>query len=173
MGRKEIIREIIEWIGVIVVAVVVSLIINYGIIVNATVPSSSMETTIMTGDRMIGLRLAYLNKEPKRGDIVIFKFPDDEKVLFIKRIIGLPGETVEVRDGKVFVDGIALEEPYLTVETLGNYGPYAVPEGSYFMMGDNRNNSADSRFWQNTYLSRDKIVGKALFGYYPKFKKIQ
>lgn len=173
MGRKEVIREIIEWIGVIVVAVVISFIINYGIIVNATVPTSSMANTIMIGDRMIGFRLAYINKDPKRGDIVIFKFPDDEKVLFIKRIIGLPGETLEVKEGKVFVNGIALEEPYLTVETLGNFGPYVVPEGSYFMMGDNRNNSADSRFWQNTYLSRDKIIGKAIFGYYPKFKKIQ
>jgi len=173
MGKKEIIREILDWIVVIVVAVVVSLIINYGIIVNATVPTSSMETTIMTDDRIIGLRLAYINKDPERGDIVIFKFPDDEKVLFIKRVMGLPGETLEVKDGRVYIDGISLEEPYLTVETLGNYGPYVIPEGSYFMMGDNRNNSADSRFWQNTFLSRDKIVGKAMFGYYPEFKKIQ
>lgn len=167
---NRIVKEIIEWIAVVVVAVVLAYFVNHFIIVNAIVPSSSMETTIMTGDRVIGNRLAYSFSEPERGDIIIFKFPDDESKLYIKRLIGLPGETVEIKEGKVFVDGEALDEPYLTVTTEGTFGPYTVPEGHYFMLGDNRNNSADSRYWNNTYLAREKIVGKAVFKYWPGFK---
>ena len=167
---NRIVKEIIEWIAVVVVAVVLAYCVNHFIIVNAIVPSSSMEKTIMTGDRVIGYRLAYSFSEPERGDIIIFKFPDDESKLYIKRLIGLPGETVEIKEGKVFVDGEALDEPYLTVTTEGTFGPYTVPEGHYFMLGDNRNNSADSRYWNNTYLAREKIVGKAVFKYWPGFK---
>lgn len=167
---NRIVKEIIEWIAVVVVAVVLAYFVNHFIIVNAIVPSSSMEKTIMTGDRVIGYRLAYSFSEPERGDIIIFKFPDDESKLYIKRLIGLPGETVEIKEGKVFVDGEALDEPYLTVTTEGTFGPYTVPEGHYFMLGDNRNNSADSRYWNNTYLAREKIVGKAVFKYWPGFK---
>ena len=165
-------REVAEWLLVIVVAVALAYLVNHFIIVNAVVPSSSMETTIMTGDRVIGLRFAYNFSEPERGDIMIFKFPDDESKLYIKRLIGLPGETVEIKDGHVYIDGEVLDEPYLTVSTEGNYGPYTVPEDHYFMLGDNRNNSADSRFWNNTYLEREKIVGKAVFKYWPGFKSL-
>ncbi len=172
MQKKKIGREILEWVGVIGTAVLVSLFVNFFIIVNATVPSSSMEKTIMTNDRVIGLRLAYNNNDPERGDIIIFKFPDDEDILYIKRIIGMPGETVEIHDSTVYIDGEPLAEPYLSVVTEGTYGPYVVPEGHYFMLGDNRNNSADSRYWKNTFLSRDKIVGKAVCRYWPKFKKL-
>lgn len=169
MTKNKAVREILEWVGVILAAIAFSLFINYCIIVNATVPTSSMETTIMTDDRVVGFRLAYTFSEPERGDILMFKFPDDEKTLFIKRLIGMPGETLEVHDGQVFINGEALDEPYLKVVTEGDYGPYEIPEGHYFMMGDNRNNSADSRYWNNTFLARDKVVGKALLRYYPKF----
>ena len=165
-------KEIVEWVLVILVAVLVSFFINNFIIVNATVPSSSMEKTIMTNDRVIGLRLAYIADKPQRGDIIIFRFPDDESILYIKRIVGMPGETVNIRDGKVYINGEELDEPYLTVTTEGDYGPYEVPEGHYFMLGDNRNNSADSRFWNNTYLSEEKIVGKAVLRYWPGIKKL-
>ena len=173
MTNKEIIREILVWLGVIVAAVVISLMVNTIFIVNATVPSSSMEKTIMAHDRIIGSRLSYHFSEPERGDIIIFKNPDNEDVLYIKRLIGLPGETVEVYDNSVFVDGKKLYEPYLEVPTLGEFGPYKVPEGCYFMMGDNRNDSADSRYWTHTYLTREGIVGKALFRYWPKVKKLK
>ena len=173
MEKKGIIREVLEWIAVIVVAVVISLSVNTFIIVNATGPSSSMETTIMAHDRIIGNRLTYRFKDPARGDIIIFKNPDDESVLYIKRLIGLPGDVVEVYDNTVFINGEALDEPYLNVETLGEFGPYYVPDGAYFMMGDNRNDSADSRYWNNTFLYRDGIVGKAVFRYWPKFSKLK
>ncbi len=166
---KAVLKEILEWVMVIVVAVAAALFITEFLIVNATVPTQSMEPTIMAKDRLIGWRLAYTRSDPERGDIIIFKYPDNEEVLFIKRVIGLPGETVDIHDGYVFIDGAVLDEPYLTVTTEGDFGPYEVPEGHFFMMGDNRNNSADSRFWDNTYLSRDKVVGKALFKYWRKF----
>ncbi len=173
MSISEIVKEVLEWIAVILVAAAVSFLINRFLIVNATVPTSSMETTIMANDRIIGNRLAYLKKEPERGDIIIFRYPDNEKILYIKRLIGLPGETLAVRDGEVYINGEALDEPYLTVTTLGDFGPYEIPEDGYFMMGDNRNDSADSRYWSNTFLHRDGMIGKAMFRYWPSVKKLK
>ncbi len=172
MTEKRANKEIIEWIVTIAAAVLVALFINNFIIVNATVPTSSMEKTIMTNDRVIGFRLSYKNSDPERGDIIIFKNPDNEKILYIKRIIGMPGEKVEIHDGGVYIDGDLLDEPYIDVVTEGEFGPYEVPEGHYFMMGDNRNNSADSRYWKNTYLPQEKIVGKAVLRYWPSIKKL-
>ena len=165
--KESFFQQFLEWIGVIVAAVLISLFLNYFVIVNANVPTASMETTVMAGDRVMGFRLSYLFDSPQRGDIVIFKYPDDESVLFIKRIIGMPGDTVEIKDGHTLINGKYYEEAYLAEEELGAFGPYVVPQGHYFMMGDNRNNSADSRFWKNTYVARDKIIGKAIFKYFP------
>ena len=134
-----------------------------------------MEYTIMTGDRIFGNRLAYINKDPQRFDIVIFKYPDDETQLFIKRVIGLPGETVEIRDGKVYIDGAEtpLDDSFTPEPPQGNWGPEVVPEGSYFMLGDNRNRSKDSRFWTNTFVKKEKILGKAVLRYFPSPKLIK
>ena len=140
--KKNVKREIVEWIVTIIAAVLVALFINN-----------------------------FIN-DPVRGDIIIFKVPDDEKILYIKRVIGMPGETVEIHDNGVYIDGQKMDEPYLTTDTKGDFGPYTVPEGHYFMLGDNRNNSADSRYWQNTFLSKDKIVGKAVLRYWPSVKKL-
>ncbi|MCR5507425.1 MAG: signal peptidase I [Lachnospiraceae bacterium] len=175
MSKAEIKREVMEWVLVLEIAVVIAVVVNMFLLVNAVIPSKSMEPTIMTGDRIFGNRLAYKNKDPKRGDIVIFKFPDDERELFIKRIIGMPGETLEVKDGRVYIDGadMPLDEPYVKVDPVGDYGPVTIPEGCYFMMGDNRNESADSRFWIHPFLQRDKILGKAAFRYYRKVGPIK
>ncbi|MCR5775192.1 MAG: signal peptidase I [Lachnospiraceae bacterium] len=164
-------KEILDWIAVIVVAVLISFLLHTFIIVNATVPTASMESTIMAGDRVMGSRLYYLRHEPQRGEIVMFDYPDDPSILYIKRVIGLPGDHVEITGGKVYINGEVLDEPYLSVTTEGEWGPYDVPEGCYFMLGDNRNSSADSRFWKNTYLTRDGIVGKAIFKYWKGFKR--
>lgn len=173
--KESVKKEIMEWIIVIEVAVILAVVLNMFIIVNAIVPTASMETTIMTGDRLFGNRLAYNKEDPKRGDIVIFKFPDDEKQLFIKRIIGMPGDTLEMIDGVVYINGETIDEPYLATIPYGDYGPITVPDGAYFMMGDNRNNSADSRYWQQPFVYRDKILGKAVFCYFPfsEFGKIE
>ena len=166
-------KEIISWIQVIAAAVVIALVLNNFIIANSRVPTGSMENTIMSHSRVIGSRLSYLAGNPDRGDVVIFRFPDDESVYYVKRVIGLPGETVEVVDGKVYINGseTSLDEPYLPEPMEGSYGPYEVPEGCYFMMGDNRNNSLDARFWDNTFVKKEKIVAKVLFCYYP-FSKV-
>ncbi len=163
----------LDWMIVIAAAVAVALIINFFIIVNSTVPTGSMEPTIMPGSRMLGFRVAYLFGEPKRGDIIIFKYPDDPSQYFVKRIIGLPGETVEIIDGVTYINGKELEEDYINPDyhlmNLDNedYGPYTVPEDSYFMMGDNRGNSKDSRRWVNTYVNKKAIIGRAWLCYWP------
>lgn len=165
------VREVLSWILTIALAVVAALFIKNYIIINADIPSGSMENTIMTGDRLFGYRLAYKNKGPERGDIIIFKFPDDETQNYVKRVIGLPGETVVIEDAKVYIDGspVPLEENYLKEEWTVTTGPFTfeVPKDSYFVMGDNRNNSADARYWTNTYVTRDKILGSAVFRYFP------
>ena len=144
-------------------------IITTFIIVNAKVPSASMENTVMTGDRLIANRLSYIVDKPQRYDIVVFKFPDDESKLYIKRIIGLPGETLEIRDGLIYVDGSdePLRTDFQAEEMITPDAVYTVPDGCYFMMGDNRNRSSDSRAWQNKFVAEDKILGKAVFRYYP------
>ena len=170
-----IMEELWEYIKMIIFVVVVVFIVNNVLLINAKIPSESMEDTIMTGDRIFGNRLAYINKDPQRFDIVIFKYPDDETQLFIKRVIGLPGETVEIRDGKVYIDGAEtpLDDSFTPEPPQGNWGPEVVPEGSYFMLGDNRNRSKDSRFWTNTFEKKEKILGKAVFRYFPSPKLIK
>ncbi len=164
MNRK-ILKEIISWIMVFVVAFALATLINKVIILKVEVPSGSMEDTILIGDRVFTFRLAYLINEPKRGDVIVFPYPDDDKVDYIKRIIGLPGETIEGKDGLVYIDGRPLDEPYVKDKIDSDFGPYVVPKDSFFMMGDNRNNSEDSRYWEHKFVSRDKIKGKAIVKY--------
>ena len=168
-------REILEWVVVILISVALAFTLDKFIIVNAKIPSASMEPTIMTGDRLIGNRLAYIGKEPQRGDVAIFMFPDNEKEYFIKRVIGLPGETVVIKGGLVYINGSDTpldESAYIVTKPLGDFGPFTVPEGAYFMMGDNRNNSMDSRYWNQPYVYKDKILGKAWARYFPHPAKI-
>ncbi len=171
--KTNVLKEVIDWVAVIVCAVIISFLINTFVIVNATVPTSSMESTIMAGDRVIGSRLYYLRHEPERGDIIVFDYPDDPNILYIKRVIGVPGDHIEIRGGVVYINGEPIDEPYLNVVTEGEWGPYDVPADSYFMLGDNRNDSADSRYWHNTFLTRDGIVGKAVFKYWKGFERFQ
>ena len=170
--KNSIWKELWEYIKMIIFVVVVVLIVNNFLLINARVPSESMEKTIMTGDRFFGNRLAYLFDDPERFDIVVFKYPDDESQLFVKRVIGLPGETVEIKDGKVYINGseTPLDDSFTPETPTGDYGPYVVPEGSYFMLGDNRNHSGDSRFWKQPYVEKEKIVGQAIFRYFPGVK---
>lgn len=166
--------EIWSWVKTILLALLLAIFINTCVIVNATVPTGSMENTIMPKDRILAFRLSYVLSEPERGDVVVFRYPDDPTgdTLYVKRVIGLPGETIEVKDGVVFVDNVGLEETYLKEETYGDFGPYEVPEDSYFMMGDNRNNSLDSRYWSNKFVEEDEILGKVFIRYFPSPKVI-
>lgn len=103
--KKSLWKELWEYVKMILFVVIVVLVVDNFLLINAVIPSESMENTIMTGDRIFGNRLAYLFDDPERFDIVIFKYPDDESQRFIKRVIGLPGETVEIREGKVYING--------------------------------------------------------------------
>lgn len=180
-------KEIFSWIRFFIVVLGMSFFINRCIIINAEVPSSSMENQINIGDRLIGNRLAYLAKDPKRFDVVIFKYPVDEKKDFIKRVIGLPGEKVEIRDAKIYINDSEepLVEDYLKEEwNVYNDGfVFEVPDDCYLMLGDNRNVSLDARYWAEEaihenkaadleeaqkyqYVKKDQILGKAVLKYW-------
>lgn len=172
-NRKRLISDMLEWARYMIVAIVAALFINNAVIVNAEVISPSMEDTLMTDSRVVALRPAYLLSDPQRFDVIIFKFPDDENALpYVKRIIGLPNEQIEIRDGKVYIDDseTPLNDSFIKETSLGDYGPFIVPEDSYFVLGDNRNNSYDSRLWENKYVPRDKILGKVILEYSPDIK---
>lgn len=177
--KKGFFREVIDFVIPIILAVAIALVLKNCVIANAKVPTGSMLNTIQEGDRIIASRLAYINDDPERYDIIIFHFPDDESQYFVKRVIGLPGETVNIVNGIVYVtktDGttIQLDDSFVTnCVPVGNFGPYVVPEDSYFVLGDNRNNSQDSRYWNNKYVKKDKIIGKVLFRYYPTISSIK
>lgn len=176
---KSKLRELIEFFIPIVLAVVIAIVLKTFVFANAVVPTGSMLNTIQEGDRIIASRLAYINNDPERYDIIIFRNPDNEEECFVKRVIGLPGETVQIVNGIVYVtqtngETIQLNDSFVTnCEPYGDFGPFEVPEDSYFMMGDNRNTSWDSRFWDNKYVHKDKILGKVKFKYYPGISIIE
>lgn len=187
--KKAVIRELLSWVEVFAAAIIIALFLTKVVLINAVVPSSSMESLISPGDRLFGFRLQYkFFGDPKRGDVVIFKYPVDESENFIKRVIGLPGEIVTIENGKIYIDDneTPLDEPYLPEEWIvGNDGfVFEVPEDCYFMMGDNRNVSNDARYWAEeamrygiatdsetarsySYVHKSKILGKALLKYWP------
>jgi len=131
-----------------------------------TVVMSSMKPTFEEGECIMVNKMSYRSSGPQRGDVIVFNPPFDSQFPFIKRVIGLPGETVEVKDGKVFIDGIPLEEDEYIMEPPDEPMPaQEIPENEYFVLGDNRTNSNDSR--NNWMVPRDNIIGKAWFTYWP------
>lgn len=171
MFKKKNIQEVYSWLKTIILTVIIVFVINNVLIINATVPTSSMESTISPKDRIMCNRLAYLIEQPSRGDIVTFIQREDKDKTYIKRLIGLPGDTIEIIEGIVYVNSKVYSEEYLNEKLdYSNYGPYLVPEEHYFFLGDNRTNSKDSRLWINPYIHEDDITGKAIFKYYPEFK---
>lgn len=136
------------------------------------VQGQSMQPTLMDGERLFVEKLSYLFADPERGDIVICEYPDIYYDTYhageiftgktcVKRVIGLPGETVEVKGGRVFIDGKELDESaYWNGRIEGDYGPYTVPENSWFVMGDNRNDSTDSRYYMVEAIPKSRIIGR-------------
>ncbi|MCL1807412.1 MAG: signal peptidase I [Oscillospiraceae bacterium] len=170
MKRQKIIIGILGWVRTLALTFICVLVIQNVLIVHAVVISPSMESTVMTGSRIIGSRITYRFCEPERFDIILFQAPDGEtEIPYLKRIIGLPNETVEIKNGKVYINdsGIPLEDSFIQEAARGNYGPFTVPENSYFVLGDNRNNSHDSKNWRNKYVPRENILGKVYISYYP------
>lgn len=182
MSLKEFKKDIKDMVKLFLPAVIIAWFITTYLIANAVVPSGSMETTIMTNSRLIGNRLAYrFGAKPERGDVVIFKYPDDESLYFVKRLIGLPGDTVEIVPndsddgyGYVKINGERINEPYLNgLMEVSEYSKYEVPEESYFFLGDNRNHSNDARYWDTAYVKEEKLVAKVLFQYWKGFKSFK
>lgn len=195
--KTSILKEIMSWIFTLVFAVVFAYLITRFVIVNAVIPSASMETTIMTGDRIIANRLEYDFSKPERYDIAVFKYPDSPDTLYIKRVIGMPGDKVEIKDNEIYINNSTepLEDSFVNGDMVTDDAVYNVPakgdsledymdfientdlydsdgdglfdEDCYFMMGDNRNRSADSRYWDNKFVPESLMQGKAVFRYFP------
>lgn len=173
--KRNYMSEIMDLVVTVGAAAIIAFLLGHFVILNCNVPTGSMLETIQLGDNIIGSRLAYKISDPERGDIAIFKYPDDESQVYIKRIIGLPGESIEIRDGSVYVNGsdTPLTEDYLSEGMRTETGSdeesriFNVPDNCYLMLGDNRENSLDARFWGHTYVERNKILAKAEFVYFP------
>jgi len=185
--KKSVVREYFESI---VIAVILALFVRTWVVQAFKIPTGSMENNLLIGDHLLvnkfvfgptplAIGRATLPVRPiRRGDIVVFKYPEEPDRDFIKRVIGLPGETVELRNKKVYINGKPIDEPYVhfltppssdyqevtSSDVRERYGPVTVPDDRYFVMGDNRDNSQDSRYWG--YLPRSYVKGKALLIYW-------
>jgi len=162
-GGHSSLRELLE---TILLAVIVFLVLN-AITGRYQVRGPSMTPTLTDGEYMVVGKLSYWFGPPERGDVVVFLPPTNPHEDYVKRIIGLPGETVEIRDGQVWIDGVALEEPYVS-SPMQYSGGWTLRTDEYFVLGDNRANSSDSHTWGG--LHRDNIVGKAWLTYWPPSK---
>ena len=191
--KKSIVREYVEAFAT---AIILALIIRAFIIQAFKIPSGSMEPTLLVGDHILvnkfiyGTHIPFTNdvvlplRSPKQKDVVVFEYPRDESIDFIKRVIGRPGDKVQIVNKQVYINGTALKEPYAyhgdpevlpaTESPRDNFGPIVVPKGDYFMMGDNRDFSNDSRFWG--FVKRDLILGQAeiiYFSWNPKTYRVR
>jgi signal peptidase I len=183
MKNKKFIKEYIE---PIVIAILIALFIRAFIVQAFKIPSSSMEPTLLVGDHILvnkfiyGIRIPYSDeifgknkkffewKKPQRGDVIVFIFPKDRKKDFIKRVIGTEGEKVEIVRNKIYINDKLIDDPWghftMARSSIEDFGPIKVPEGSLFVMGDNRDNSQDSRFWG--FVNINAVKGKALIVYF-------
>ncbi len=175
-----------EYVEAFAVALLIALVVRTFVIQAFKIPSSSMEDTLLIGDHIFvnkfiyGYHIPYTKgrvaefRKPVRGDIIVFVFPEDPSKDFIKRVVGTPGDVVEVRQKQLYVNGRPVEEPYTRyadgfsvdsfVRTRDNLAPLKVPPGKLFVMGDNRDRSYDSRFWG--FVDMDAVIGKAMFIYF-------
>lgn len=158
--KKSVKQEIFEWIMVFVVAAALAFVVRTFIFEPVRVDGSSMLNTLTDSDFMIATKFDYLLGDPERFDIVICDYPNtDDGMYRVKRVIGLPGETIELRGGELYVDGEHVAQDFDMTENSTNFGPLTVPEDCYFVMGDNRNNSKDSRSTMVGALPRSMIRG--------------
>lgn len=157
-------RVLLDIVETLILSVVLFLGIN-AVSARIRVESISMQPTLFAGDFVLVNKLAYRFDDPQRGDIVVFRYPPNpDETPYIKRIVGLPGDQVHISEGRVYINEEAIAEPYLKTQT-NRGGDWSVPEDSLFVMGDNRNNSSDSRAWGMVPL--ENVIGKALVIYWP------
>lgn len=144
--------------------VVVFLLFRF-VFILAIIPTGSMYPTVPYPSINLGNRLAYLLSSPERGDIVYFQ-SDEMGAILIKRVIGMPGDTVEEKNGGIYVNGVKIDEPYLAESPKDeDSGPFVVPDNCYFLMGDNRNNSYDARYWEKPYIEKTEIIAKHMLSF--------
>lgn len=158
---------IFEWVPTLFWALLIALVLRNYAVASYFIPSGSMEDTLFQHDMLIANKLSYklLQEDPQRGDIMIFQYPNDRSKDYIKRVIGVPGDTIEVKDGTVYVNGEPQAEDYIKEPPLRYFPLMTIPEAEYFMMGDNRNHSQDSRVWGT--VPRSYFEGRALFIFWP------
>ncbi|MCX7884089.1 MAG: signal peptidase I [Caloramator sp.] len=155
-----------EWVIPIVIAFIIALAINKYLFFKILVPTESMYPTIKVQDRIFVTRV-YHPEKLKRGDIVVF-YSDELRERLVKRLIGLPGDRIDIKNGTVYINGKKYNEPYVfNKDDYTSSETFVVPSGEYFFLGDNRPNSLDSRYWQYSYIKADKIEGKAIFTLFP------
>ncbi len=160
MGKS--IKEILKTIAI---SVAITLIITTFIAQITQIRGRSMEPSLIDGERVVNVKIVYRIEKPKRGEVIIFKPPFRTKENYIKRIIGLPGEKIEIKNGYVYINDKLLNEPYIVNRSHDNWGPKIVPPNMYFVLGDNRVNSSDSRVWG--FLPKENIIGKAILIFWP------
>ncbi|HKV43195.1 MAG TPA: signal peptidase I [bacterium] len=159
-------QAIVETLDACLFAALLSLVIITFVVQAFYIPSGSMEPTLMVDDRILVAKFIYRLEPVHRGDVIVFRYPLNPQRDFVKRVIGLPGDRVQLRDGVVHIDDKVLSEKSYTIKPdFGNYGPVTVPARQLFVLGDNRNNSEDSRFFG--YVPRPNVIGKAVFIYWP------
>lgn len=168
MQKKSVFREYVESI---LIAVALALIVRTYLIQAFKIPTGSMRPTLIEGDRLMVNKLIYRFKEPQAGDIIVFRYPEDPRRAFIKRLVAKPGQAVELKDGKIYIDGEVLDEPdifsqfYYYNRAGFGAGKIVVPKDSYYVLGDNSASSRDSRYWG--FVPKKFLLGKALFIYWP------
>jgi len=161
-------RVLFETLEIVIFAFILSWGLRSSVVQAVTIPTGSMLPTIQLQDRLMVDKLSYKLSGIHRGDVVVFHpltTVDSSGDLWIKRVIGLPGDIVEIKDGKVFINDLALTESYEMAQPNYTYGPLTIPKDSYFVLGDNRNDSLDSHYWG--VLPAKNVVGRALFRYWP------
>lgn len=181
--KKSVFREYVEAIAI---AILLALFIRTFVVQAFKIPSGSMLPTLLIGDHLLvnkfiyGVKVPFTGKllvpikDPKSGDIIVFRFPRDRSIDYIKRVVGEPGDKIEIKDKKLYRNGKGADDPHAhftnttllpaSVSPKDNFGPITVPEGKYFVMGDNRDNSSDSRFWG--FVESSDVLGKAFIIYW-------
>jgi signal peptidase I len=158
-------RGVLDFAKTLVIAFVLAQLVMVSVAQAFQVEQYSMEPTLLPHDRVLVNKFIYRLREPQRGDVIVLHYPRDPSRNYIKRIVALPGDRVEIRNGHLYINNNSIEELYINGQPSGDYGPEVVPEGSYFVLGDNRNNSEDSRAFG--FLKREQVVGRAILIYWP------
>jgi signal peptidase I len=163
-GTKSQVRE---WVESIVIAIILAIVIKAFVFETVLVDGSSMLPTLRDRDRLAVNKIGYRLGGPQCGDIVVFEYFADPSLIFIKRVIGVEGDRVEVRDHRVYLNGTELDEPYINERPLGNFPEVVVPPNTVFVLGDNRNDSRDSRFSDVGFVPLDNVRGEAVLRMWP------